>query len=127
MSRALGDLDLKNSAPGESSRIRDSILPGLSGGDLAKVTGLSHKKGMQADLISNKPHFNYRSLAPGQRCMLVLASDGLGDEDDARKAVVWGTEKWKQGTKAKEIASLLAEKSSGMTGDNSTILIVTFE
>ena len=132
MSRALGDLECKKPAPdGESNKIKNPSHPRSSilDTDLTKATGIANGKhhGMQADWISNTPHINYHSLTENHRSILMLASDGLGEEKDCKSSLLWAARKMGGGESAQKVASRLAEKSSTRTGDNSTVMIACFE
>ncbi|KIW73744.1 hypothetical protein PV04_01837 [Phialophora macrospora] len=133
MSRALGDLEYKKPGPGgEVADLRSYLSHPLSSilpTDLAEATGLGDTNGhpMLADWISNIPHTNYHSLTEARRHILLLASDGLGEERDGASSLSWAAHQWDKGVEATYIARQLAEKSSRRTTDNSTVVIVVFE
>ena len=122
MSRALGDLDCKLPSLEEAVSRQDSARPpsGILDSDLADPTD----KVMLADWISNIPHTNYKSLTGARRHILLLASDGLGEERDGASSLRWVAQKWEGGGEATHLARQLAEMSSKRTADNSTVLIV---
>ncbi|ETI27836.1 hypothetical protein G647_00285 [Cladophialophora carrionii CBS 160.54] len=132
LSRALGDLDYKKPGPDEKvADLKDPSHPlsNILKTDLAKATGLAdaNDHDMLADWISNIPHTNYQSLTGARRYILLLASDGLGEEKDGASSLWWAANQWDKGVEATHIARQLAEKSSRRTSDNSTVLIAVFE
>jgi hypothetical protein len=132
MSRALGDLDCKTHGPTEEvADLKDPSHPlsSILETDFAKATGLAYADDhdMLADWISNIPHTNYRTLTGARRHVLLLASDGLGEEKDCASSLSWAAHQWDKGVEATHIARQLAEKSSRRTNDNSTVLIAIFE
>ena len=132
MSRALGDHNNKGPAPGEARtdvKKKSRRLSTLLGADLLKSADLASSKGngMKADLISNIPHTYYHSLTGARRNILLLASDGLGEEKDARSSLKWVAQGLEKGIDATHLARQLAEKSGKRSADNSTVVIVVFE
>ena len=126
MSRALGDLDLKKT-PQQGNKKK---LSRALGSTISEAMGLIRldDKAMKADWISNIPHTDRFSLTAGRRSILLLASDGIGLEEDCASCLRWTAGKWKKGKRtATEMANTMAGKSSMNTTDNSTVIIVLFE
>ena len=82
---------------------------------------------MTADWISNVPHTKYRTLTGVHRSILLLASDGLGTEEDCQRYFERVTRDVEKGIPATDIARKLAEDSTKKHFDNSTVVIVVFE
>jgi serine/threonine protein phosphatase PrpC len=119
MSRALGDLEYK--------KPRVNRLAGHNLSDLAGVeTGLAPGRTAIYDLVSNKANFAVRHLH-GQ-CLILLASDGVGDAKDAEAVTRLAVDRWQQGAEAKEIAEEITRREGKATGaDNCTVVIVVLD
>jgi serine/threonine protein phosphatase PrpC len=132
VSRALGDLDFKKPPPGkENNNLKNPSHPlsTLLGTNLAKAVGLqgANDENLKEDWISNVPHTDYHSLTGVRRGILLLASDGLGEEKDCSSCLTWALKEWEKGRDATWIAETLAGSSSRRTKDNSTAVVVVFE
>lgn len=142
MSRALGDLNLKIPVPTKPEkrlsmhhpRSRSNSLDpdfsksaSRSRSNSTNLSAVDSAPEMLADWISNVPHTNYRSLSGAHRHILLLASDGIGEENDAASSLRWVARELDRGTDATYLARQLADKSSQRTADNSTVLIVVFK
>jgi serine/threonine protein phosphatase PrpC len=112
MSRSLGDMDYKQPAASwitSSSVIRDD-LPKREG----SITG---------DLVSNEAHTVQRDLP--DRCVLLLATDGVGEGPAAERAGKAAAEMWEKKTSAQKIAEQLARKAEKQRfADNCTVIVV---
>ena len=112
MSRSLGDMDYKQPAASwitSSSVIRDD-LPKREG----SITG---------DLISNEAHTMQRDLP--DRCVLTLATDGVGEGPAAERVGKMAAEMWEKKMSAQKIAEQLARKSEKQRfADNCTVIVV---
>lgn len=112
MSRSLGDMDYKQPAASwitSSSVVRDD-LPKKEG----SITG---------DLVSNEAHTVKRDL-PG-RCLLMLATDGVGEGPAAERFARMAAEMWEKKMSAQKIAEQVARKSEKRRfADNCTIIVV---
>ena len=112
MSRSLGDMDYKQPAASwitSSTVIRDD-LPKKEG----SITG---------DLISNEAHTIKCDLT--RRCLLMLATDGVGEGPSAMKYARTAAEMWDKKMSAQKIADQLTRKAEKTRfADNTTILIV---
>ena len=112
MSRSLGDMDYKQPAASwitTSSVIRDD-LPKREG----SITG---------DLISNEAHTMQRELT--DRCVLTLATDGVGEGPAAERVGKMAAEMWEKKMSAQKIAEQLARKSEKQRfADNCTVIVV---
>lgn len=119
MARALGDMEYK--------KPRVNRLAGHDLSDLEGVeTGVAPGAIVTHDLVSNKAHFSTRQLS-GQS-LLMLASDGVGDADeacdDAREAV----KQWSEGKELKAIAESLTKRAGKVkNADNCTVLLVVLD
>jgi serine/threonine protein phosphatase PrpC len=112
MSRSLGDMDYKQPAASwitSSNVIRDD-LPKREG----SITG---------DLISNEAHTMAREL-PG-RCLLLLATDGVGEGPAAERVGKMAAEMWDKKMSAQKIAEQLVKNSEKRRyADNCTVIVV---
>lgn len=112
MSRSLGDMDYKQPAASwiTSSNVIREDLPKKEG----SITG---------DLVSNEAHTVTRDL-PG-RCLLLLATDGVGEGPAAERVAKQAAEMWEKKMSAQKIAEQLARKSEKQRyADNCTIIVV---
>jgi serine/threonine protein phosphatase PrpC len=113
MSRSLGDMDYKQPAASwitSSTVIRDD-LPKKEG----SITG---------DLISNECHTTVNSDISG-RCLLMLATDGVGEGPAAERYAKMAAEMWDKKMSAQKIADQLTRKAEKTRfADNTTVLIV---
>jgi serine/threonine protein phosphatase PrpC len=113
MSRSLGDMDYKQPAASwitSSTVIRDD-LPKKEG----SITG---------DLISNECHTTVKSDISG-RCLLMLATDGVGEGPAAERYARMAAEMWDKKMSAQKIADQLTRKAEKTRfADNCTIIVV---
>jgi serine/threonine protein phosphatase PrpC len=119
MSRALGDMEYKKP---KVNRLAGHDLSDLIGVD----TGVAPGATVTQDLVSNTAHFTSHQL-DGQS-LIMLASDGVGNaneaKDDAREAVSL----WTQGKTLKEIADNLTKRAGGVeNADNCTVVLVVLD
>jgi len=118
MSRALGDIDYK--LP------RINRLAGHDLSDLGVETGVAAGRTVTQDLVSNKAHFSVRNL--NGQSLILLASDGVGDAQDAEEVTRLAVERCQQGVEAKEIAEELTRREGKMQGaDNCTVVVVVLD
>jgi serine/threonine protein phosphatase PrpC len=119
MARALGDMEYK--------KPRVNRLAGHDLSDLDGVeTGVAPGKTVTHDLVSNKAHFSTRDLA-GQS-LLMLASDGVGDAEEACEDARDAVSMWTEGKNLKEIAETLTKRAGKMkNADNCTVLLVVLD
>ncbi|KAL6706214.1 hypothetical protein ACN47E_005949 [Coniothyrium glycines] len=118
MARAIGDIDYK--------RPRVNKLAGHDLSDLGVSTGLAPGAKATHDLVSNKAHFSVRYLQ-GQSLVL-LASDGVGNAEDAAETTRLAVDRWKAGAKAAQIAQELTTREAKAEGaDNCTVLLVVLD
>ena len=119
MSRAVGDTELKlprvNTLASHNLTDLDGVETGLKPGGKAS-----------ADLVINKAHFDVRHLE-GESLVLIF-SDGIGEEKDAELAARTATD-WKtQGWSAKQIATELAKRAGkAKDSDNCTAIVISLE
>ncbi|KAH8731844.1 phosphatase 2C-like domain-containing protein [Phaeosphaeriaceae sp. PMI808] len=119
MSRALGDMEYKkpkvNRLAGHDLSDLDGIETGVAPG--AKVTH---------DLVSNKAHFSTRQL--NGQSLIMLASDGVGDADEACDDARDAVDMWTKGKTLKEIAEKTTRRAGKMkNADNCTVLLVVLD
>jgi len=125
MSRALGDLDFKAETKKDNEGLTRKMTSKLGQKDGPFTDGAEETNG---DMISNKPHFQSMTLTSSKRSVVLLASDGLGEEKDAKTAMAWACNQWKEGWSAFDIADALTKRSSKkMTSDNSTAVVLFIE
>ncbi|KAI6803829.1 hypothetical protein KC361_g553 [Hortaea werneckii] len=117
ISRALGDMSLKQPEIGE---ISNSLR---SAGDLECETGVRKNTTVTTDLVSNEAHTTARHLKG--RNVLLLASDGVGETSDAEGAARHAAKCWEEGMSAHEIAQDLGRQAMSLPApDNCTIVLV---
>ncbi|RMZ11900.1 hypothetical protein D0860_03176 [Hortaea werneckii] len=117
MSRALGDMNLKQPEIGETSDRQQSV------GDLKGETGVRRNSTVTTDLVSNEAHTTARHLKG--RNVLLLASDGIGETSDAEGATRHAAKCWEQGMSAHQIAQDLGRQAMRLPApDNCTIVLV---
>jgi serine/threonine protein phosphatase PrpC len=112
MSRSLGDMDYKQPAASwiTSSTVIREDLPKKEG----SITG---------DLISNEAH-TFKCDLFG-RCLLMLATDGVGEGPAAERYAKMAAEMWDKKMSAQKIADQLTGKAEKTRfADNCTIIVV---
>lgn len=110
VSRALGDFDYK--------------LPHVQKVD--RQSSLSNGALIKHDLVSDEPHI--RSSHLNGRSLLLLASDGVGEGEDAERTTEAAVKMISKGASADETAEALAQQcSKRQFADNCTIIIVLLE
>jgi serine/threonine protein phosphatase PrpC len=119
MARALGDMEYK--------KPRVNRLAGHDLSDLDGVeTGVAPGATVIHDLVSNKAHFSTRQLS-GQS-MIMLASDGVGDAEEAKEDAREAVNLWNDGLECKDIAEALTKRAGKMKdADNCTVLLVVLD
>jgi protein phosphatase 2C family protein 2/3 len=119
MARALGDMEYK--------KPRVNRLAGHDLSDLDGVeTGVAPGARVTHDLVSNKAHFSTRDLS-GQS-LIMLASDGVGDAEEACEDARDAVDMWTEGMELKEIAETLTKRAGKMkNADNCTVLLVVLD
>lgn len=119
VSRGLGDLDYKIPRVNRLARHDLSDLPGVD-------TGLAPGASAKRDLVSTKAHFETRHL--NGQSLVLLASDGVGNGEDAKLVTRLAIERWEQGAQAALIAEELTKREGKESGaDNCTILVVVLD
>lgn len=122
MSRALGDMEYKKPRVNRLAGHDLSDIPGIQ-------TGVAPGKTVTHDLVSNKAHFT--SLTLSGESLIMLASDGVGDAeealDDARDVVDMWTERGSG--KLKSIAHEITKRAGEEVNDadNCTVLLVALD
>ncbi|KAI6816091.1 hypothetical protein KC340_g15789 [Hortaea werneckii] len=117
ISRALGDMSLKQPEIGEISHSLQSM------GDLEGETGVQENSIVTSDLVSNEANTTARHLKG--RNVLLLASDGIGETSDAEGAARHAAKCWEQGMSAHQIAQDLGRQAMRLPApDNCTIVLV---
>ncbi|RMY95102.1 hypothetical protein D0862_08817 [Hortaea werneckii] len=117
ISRALGDMSLKQPEIGEIGHSLQSI------GNLEGETGVQKNSVVTTDLVSNEAHATARHLEG--RNVLLLASDGIGETSDAEGAARHAAKCWEQGMSAHQIAQDLGRQAMRLPApDNCTIVLV---
>ncbi|KAF1928248.1 phosphatase 2C family protein [Didymella exigua CBS 183.55] len=119
MTRAMGDTELK------MPRVNNLANHNLE--DLVGVeTGLKPGRRASADLVTNKAHFAVRHLKG--ECLVLISTDGIGDEKEAELAARTATDLNSQGWPANEIATELAKQAvKRKDPDNCTVIVVILE
>lgn len=119
MARALGDIQYK--------KPRVNALAGHDLTDLVGVqTGVAPGKTVTADLVSNKAHHTIRH--PNGQSLILLASDGVGDAQDAESVTRLAVDRWTAGKSATEIAEELTSREADREGaDNCTVVVVVVD
>ena len=119
MSRALGDMEYK--------KPRVNRLAGHDLSDLDGVeTGVAPGATVTHDLVSNKAHFSTRQL-DGQS-LIMLASDGVGDAEEACEDAREAVNQWNEGKELKAVAQSLTKRAGKMkNADNCTVLLVVLD
>jgi len=119
MSRALGDMEYKKP---KVNRLAGHDLSDLDGVE----TGVAPGKTVTHDLVSSKAHFSSRQL-DGQS-LIMLASDGVGDADEAREDAKEAVKQWVEGKELKAIAESLTKRAGKVkNADNCTVLLVVLD
>jgi serine/threonine protein phosphatase PrpC len=119
MSRALGDMEYKKP---KVNRLAGHDLSDLDGVE----TGVAPGATVTHDLVSNKAHFSTREL-DGQS-LIMLASDGVGDADEACEDAREAVKQWSAGKELKAIAESLTQRAGKMkNADNCTVLLVVLD
>jgi serine/threonine protein phosphatase PrpC len=119
MARALGDHEYK--------KPRVNRLAGHDLSDLEGVeTGVAPGATVTHDLVSNTAHFSTRQLS-GQS-MIMLASDGVGNAEEAKEDAREAVDMWSEGSECKDIAEELTKSAGKMkNADNCTVLLVVLD
>jgi serine/threonine protein phosphatase PrpC len=119
MARALGDMEYK--------KPRVNRLAGHDLSDLDGVeTGVAPGATVKHDLVSNKAHFSTRQLS-GQS-LIMLASDGVGDAEDACEDARDAVTMWTEGKELKEIAETLTKRAGKVKdADNCTVVLIVLD
>lgn len=119
MSRALGDMEYKKPRVNRLAGHDLSDLPGVE-------TGVAPGATVTHDLVSNKAHFSTRQL-DGQS-LIMLASDGVGDADEACEDAREAVKQWVEGKELTAIAeSLTLRAGKSKNADNCTVLLVVLD
>jgi serine/threonine protein phosphatase PrpC len=119
MARALGDMEYKKP---KVNRLAGHDLSDLDGVE----TGVAPGATVIHDLVSNKAHFSTRQLA-GQS-LIMLASDGVGNAQEANEDAQEAVAMWSEGKELKEIAETLTKRAGKMkNADNCTVLLVVLD
>jgi serine/threonine protein phosphatase PrpC len=119
MARALGDMEYK--------KPRVNRLAGHDLSDLDGIeTGVAPGATVTHDLVSNKAHFSTRQL-DGQS-LIMLASDGVGNAEEAYEDAREAVSMWSEGKELKEIAQTLTKRAGKVEdADNCTVLLVVLD
>lgn len=119
MARALGDMEYK--------KPRVNRLAGHDLSDLDGVeTGVAPGATVTHDLVSNKAHFSTRQL-DGQS-LIMLASDGVGNAEEACEDAREAVKQWIEGKELKAIAESLTKRATKVNdADNCTVLLVVLD
>ncbi|KAF2826958.1 protein serine/threonine phosphatase 2C [Ophiobolus disseminans] len=119
MSRALGDMEYKKP---KVNRLAGHDLSDLDGVE----TGVAPGATVTHDLVSNKAHFSTRQL--NGQSLIMLASDGVGDAEEASEDAREAVKQWTEGKELKAIAESLTKRAGKVkNADNCTVLLVVLD
>lgn len=119
MSRALGDMEYKKPRVNRLAGHDLSDIPGVE-------TGVKPGATVTHDLVSNKAHFTTQTLS-GQS-MVMLASDGVGDAEEAEEDARAVVEMLDDGVAAEKIVKEVTKSAAKVKdADNCTVLVLVLD